>query len=473
MKKGNSSRQVTIIVGVFIFTRILAEILGLHMSPWPLYAYWQYLSVDTLEHHLLSGIWYDHAQPPGFNLFLGVVLKIGGEKSIYLFAVIFKLISLAIGLLIFAILRKLAVADWLPMAAALIYLVSPATLIFECELFYTSIVSFLLLISVYSLILFSNSKKGVHAFGIFCPMVLLCLTRSVYHIAWLFVLSLVLLLYFRKGEGGSRIFLYSAISIVLVGGWYLKNKLIFGKFTSSTWVGMNMARNVFHDNNISDSGRIEAYEPFSRISAYRKFLDSGFEDGYKGLNDADLIQEMKNDSFINETQIGYIPVSDLYLAASLQYIKSHPGAYAKNIIQSAILYFTPATVYSLALEQADKIRAYDILYSLNGTHFAKNKHQRRILLTISAFPKMLIYILVFYFLIGQCIKSRSISAWNLYILLTIGFVFGVGSLFEHYENMRFRYETEPLFIILAAQVCHLLLVRFQKRKTVQVQKETV
>jgi hypothetical protein len=236
---------------------------------------------------------------------------------------------------------------------------------------------------------------------------------------------------------------------------------------------MNMARNVFHDNNTGDSSRIEAYEPFSRISQYRKFLDSGFEDRYKGLNDADLIGEMKNDSFINETQVSYIPVSDLYLAASLRYIRTHPGAYAKNIVQSVILYFTPATVYSLALEQADKIRAYDVLFSLNGTHFAKNKHQRRILLTLSAFPKMIVYFLVFFFLISHIVKTRSISVWNLFIILTIGFVFGIGSLFEHYENMRFRYETEPLFLILAAQVFTNLLVSFQNRKTSRVQKEVV
>jgi hypothetical protein len=33
----------------------------------------------------------------------------------------------------------------------------------------------------------------------------------------------------------------------------------------------------------------------------------------------------------------------------------------------------------------------------------------------------------------------------------IGFVFCVSSFFEHYENMRFRYEIEPLFLLLAMQ----------------------
>jgi len=267
--------------------------------------------------------------------------------------------------------------------------------------------------------------------------------------------------------------LWSVISILVVGGWYVKNKLIFGKFTSSTWVGLNMARNVFHDNGIGDSSRIEAYEPFSRIGLYRKFLDPAFEESYRGLNDADLLREMKNDSFINETEVSYIRVSELYQEASMRYIRSHPGAYAQNILQSAILYFTPATVYSLAVEQSKKIKVYDVLYSLNGTHFAKNKQQRRILLTLSALPKMVLYFGVFFILISFCVKTRSISSWNLFIMLIIGFVFIVGSFFEHYENMRFRYETEPLFLILAAQACYMLRSRLPLRKHLSLQKKNV
>ena len=464
MKNARGLRQVLIITVVFFVSRMLVWGLGLHLNPWPLYAYWQYLDLSSLKYHLLRGVWFDHAQPPAFNLFLGIVLKIGGEQSTLLFAAILKMISLANGLLIFFILRKLPVAPYFPLITALVYLISPATLIFENELFYTTTISFLLLVSVYFLIRFSLSEKGGNAFGIFCPLTLLCLTRSVYHITWLVILSVSLLIYFRRNRSLYKLILSSLISIGLVGGWYVKNKFIFGKFTSSTWVGMNMARNVFHDNEVRDSSLIEAYAPFSRIGVYRKFLDPAFEDSYKGLNDADLLMEMKNDSFINENEVSYIMVSDLYQKASIQYIRTHPGAYVQNVFQSAILYFTPATVYSLAVEQSKKIEPYDILFSLNGTHFAKNKQQRRIWLTLSAFPKLLLYVFVFFILIRYYIRSRSIPPWNLFIMLTIGFVFGVGSFFEHYENMRFRFETEPLFLILAAQVFNMLYAAFQSRR---------
>jgi hypothetical protein len=449
---------------VFILSRIVAMLLGLHLNDWALYAYWQYLDLDTLQHHLLRGVWYDHAQPPVFNLFLGLVLKIGGTRSTLIFSLVLRGITLVNTLLLFSILRKLTVVPYIPLLVALAYMLSPATLIFECELFYTTTISLLLLVSVHFLIRFTASGTGWNACGIFFPLSLLCLTRSVYHIVWLLGITILLLFYFRKKGAINNLILASLAALVLAGSWYVKNKILFDKFTTSTWIGMNMARNVFHDNGLSDSSRIEAYEPFSRISVYRKFLDSGFENRFKGMNDRDLLQEMKNDSFINETEVSYIPVSDLYLKASLEYIRNHPGTYAKNVLQSAVLFFTPATVYSLALEPAKKIKTYDLIYSFNTTHFAQGKQQRRILLTISAIPKMILYFFVFFIMIRYCIQSRSITSWNLFIMLSIGFVFGISSFFEHYENMRFRFEAEPLFLILAAQVISRLYSRFQIRR---------
>ena len=205
-------------------------------------------------------------------------------------------------------------------------------------------------------------------------------------------------------------------------------------------------------------------EPFSKISVYRKFLDPRYEESYKGLNDRDLLLEMKNDSFINETEVSYIPVSDLYREASLKYIRAHPVAYAKNVIQSAILYFSPATTYSLSVQQSVEIKIYDVVYSFNLTHFARSKESRRIMLTISALPKMILYFLVFLNLFRSCIKNKSIEPWNLFMVFTIGFVFVVSIFFEHYENMRFRFETEPLFIILAAQILPFLYDRFRERR---------
>ncbi len=464
MKNITGRGQLLIILTVFIVSRLIVAVIGIHMDMRALYAYWQYLDIETLRSHLLTGIWYDHAQPPVFNLLIGFILKIGGRHYIPLFTFFFELISLANTLLLFSIIKKLSRVYFLPILIALAYMLSPATLIFETELFYTVFVSFLLLLSVFYLIRLSESESWRDVFAFIFPLVLLCLTRSVYHIGWLFIVSACLIFYYRRSAVLNKLILMSFCALVIVGSWYVKNKILFGKFTASTWVGMNLARNVFHDNEVRDSGRIEAFEPFSKISVYHKFLDPHFEIKYKGLNDRDLLQEMKNDSFTNETEVSYIPISELYQDASLSFIKNHPGAYAKNVLQSSILFFTPGTLYSLAIEKASRIKYYDLLYSFNLTVFEKNKQERRILLTISALPKMALYLFVIFILVQFSIQTRTFTPWNIFILVTIGFVFGVSSLFEHYENMRFRFEIEPLFLILAAQVFSRLYSRFQIRR---------
>jgi hypothetical protein len=468
MKNITGRSQLLIIIAVFIVSRLIVAVMGIHLDMRALSAYWQYLDIETLRNNLMTGVWYDHAQPPVFNLLIGFILKIGASHYILLFAFLLKMISLGNILLLFSIIKKLSRVYFLPMLVTLVYMLSPATLIFETELFYTSFVSFLLLLSVFYLIRFSESESWLDAFAFIFPLAMLCLTRSVYHIGWLFMVTACLIFYYRRSAVLNKLILVSLCALMIVGSWYVKNKILFGKLTASTWVGMNLARNVFHDNEVRDSGRIEAFEPFSKISVYHKFLDPHFEIRYKGLNDRDLLQEMKNDSFINETEVSYIPVSELYKKASLDFIRNHPGDYAKNVFQSSVLFFTPGTVYSWAIEKSSRIKYYDLLYSFNLTVFAKNKQERRILLTISSLPKLALYLFVIFILIKFSIQTRTFTPWNIFILVTIGFVFGVSSLFEHYENMRFRFEIEPLFLILTAQVFSRLFSRFQIRRRATV-----
>jgi hypothetical protein len=242
-------------------------------------------------------------------------------------------------------------------------------------------------------------------------------------------------------------------ALAVVFGWYFKNYIIFKKFSSSTWMGMNLTRNVFHDA-VVDSTSITGIPPFSRVTEYDRFIDSDLTKEFAGLNDRDLLQVFKNDTFNNLKHVNYIQVSDKYLEACKSNIKQHPLAYMTNVFQSAITYFAPATRYTLTEKQAKKIKYYDLVYSFNVSHFAEGKQQRRIALVISAIPKFLLYLFVFWTLVHGIVKSRRVELLDIFIFLIIGYVFSVSSLVEHYENMRFRFETEPLFMILLAKSIH-------------------
>ena len=468
MENKNYRKDIWLIIFAFATSRIIIGFFGIHLQYRNLFQYWQYLDVETLKHDLLKGVWYDHAQPPLFNILLGIVIKLSGAHAPFVFASIFKLVSLTNALLICIILKRLTNHRYIPIIFSLIYLLSPATLIFECELFYTSFISMLLLISFFFLINIQQKPGWGNSIGFFLSLVVVCLTRSLYHLFWLTLVAVLILYCFRKKRIFNKLLLCSFIAVLVTAGWYLKNYFVFGKFSTSTWIGMNFSRNVFHDNETRDSSRIEAYAPFSKVSVYRSFISGAAEKKYAGLDDRDLLNESKNDSFINANHIGYIEVSEKYMKACKQYIKTHPMAYLQNVIQSCLIFFAPATRYSLTEQQAKKIRAYDIVYSFNLSHFAEGKQQRRVALLISAIPKVIIYMFVFFVFFRQAIKNRFISSWNLFLVLTIAFVFVVSSLLEHYENMRFRYEAEPLFLLLAGQVVGMFL---NKKNRIQQPEE--
>ncbi|MHA4808116.1 hypothetical protein ACX0G9_08410 [Flavitalea flava] len=491
MKKQPFLNDWRLVLLVFIFSRLLFVLTGVEMDYGAIFRNWQYLDMATLQTNLGSGVWYDHTQPPVFNLFLGIVLKFTGSYARITFVLVFKLITLANTLLLLTILQQVfkklfdrirkdrsqryaAIYSRLPLLFSLVYLLSPATLLFENELFYTSFITGLLLTSCLFLQRFSGGITGKKAIGFFLPLILICLTRSMYHLVWLFVLSALAVFFYRKQQGPAVRYLVTGaiLSLLLVGFWYVKNLKVFGSFSTSTWMGMNIARNVFHDVPLTDSSRIAFIEPFSKISAYTKFLPAGFSarnsSRYGGLNDRDLLGEMKNDTCINEKNVGYLEVSKLYMEESKQQIKAHPGSYLKNVLQSAIIFFAPATRYPPNEYQAAKIKYYDVAYSFNLSHFAKGKQQRRIALTLSAFPKILLYLFVFFWMIRKAVREKMVLPLNLFITAIIAYIFCVSSLFEHFENMRFRYEAEPLFLILAAQVAADLIRIRQENKPVVI-----
>jgi len=440
------------IILIFLISRTIIFLFGVHLDYSALYKNWQYLDVTTLRTNIWTGVWFDHTQPPVFNLLLSAVLYGAGSWAPLAFSLIFKLISLVNALLLFSILRQTLSHPRLPLLFTLLYLLSPASIIFENELFYTSFISTLLLISCYFLLDLSKGIRTGNAIGFLLPLVLVALTRSMYHIGLLFILCTVVICYHWNARGARLLVTLSALSLVLVGSWYVKNYMLFRTFSTSSWMGMNLARNVFHDAVLTDSSRIETIEPFSNISVYDHFRSPQEEQQYKGLDDRDLLQEFKNDSFWNEKHVGYLRVSQAYMKASKQAIRTHPAAYLKNVLQSAIIFFAPATRYPPSEYQAAKIKYYDLVYSFNLSHFARGKQQRRLALTLSALPKLLFYCFVFFNIAQLTLREKKIPCLTLFTTILIGYIFCVGSLFEHYENMRFRYEIEPLFLILAAGV---------------------
>lgn len=463
MRLSFKQKHYSLLLGLFLISRLLLPLLEVKFQSQILLTYWQYLDLETLQHDLLKGLYYDHTQPPFFNAWLGLVLKVFGDQSSLVFAISLKALTLINTSLLYGTLTRVSSLKWVPLAGALVYLMSPATMVMEQELFYTPFITLFLLLALRSLILLPHGISTPVVIGLFGSLVLVCLTRSMYHVFWLLLVGLLVVFLFRGQKGWGKLIGGGMIALLLTGGWYLKNKLVFGQFTSSTWMGMNLARNVFHDA-MADSGSIARLEPFSPISAYTSFIPEGYTQSFQGKLDRVLLEEYKNGPYLNAKQVGYIPVANAYLEACKEAIRKDPVHYGKNVAQSAFIYFAPMTRYPSTEFLAKKLKYYDLVYSFNLSQLAEGKQQRRMALLLSALPKMAIYLLVFSLLIGQCLRTRKAATWQWFILLLFAYSFTVSSLFEHFENMRFRFEAEPLFYVLAASILPPWWQKIRKRK---------
>jgi hypothetical protein len=470
-EKQSQKKDVAILFTAFLLSRFLLPFFGIHFRYEALFNYWQYLDTTTLHNHLLQGIWYDHAQPPFFNLLLGIVLQLSGNHAPSAFAILLKLVSLTNGLLLYSALKRTVPHNYIPLLVSLLYMLSPSLMIFENELFYTTFISMLLLISAYFVTRLQDSalqqnpgRQWIDIAGTMLPLALLCLTRSMYHLVWLVTLGLIFLIRLRKTPAFRRMLVGSLCCILLVTSWYVKNYLIFRQFSTSSWIGMNMARTVFRGETIKDSSRIEAYVPFSNLQGYKPFISQNSRLKYGGLDDRDLLSPTKNDTIKNLHAVDYIEISQKYMVASKSFIKTHPSIYLKNVFLSGIIFFAPATRYPFSEPEAAKIKYYDLFYSFNLSELANSMAQRKIDLLLSAIPKMLTYLAVAYILLLQTFQLKTISLLNLFAAATIAYVFVASSFLEHYENMRFRYEIEPLFLLLLGQILWLLTERARIKK---------
>lgn len=452
MEKISFKKEVFILLAFFIISRIFIKLSGVAFDYHALITYWQYLDIESLKHNLLNSLWYQHSQPPVFNFLLGIVLQYSGAYTPVVFELIFLWITFINACLLLRIVKTVTVASRLPLFISLLYLLSPATILFENELFYTSFISMLLLLIVYFIITFQRKQSWLNAAGLFCMLTLLSLTKSLYHLVWLCLTAGILLMAWRNRQAFIKIITGALFSILMVTGWYVKNYVLFGSFSPSSWVGINLSRIAFHEVEIRDSSSIASVYPFLPISFYSRHISGDYRTKFAGLNDQVLLIETKNDSIINLHHAGYLEVSKKYMHASVAYIKQHPLTYLKHAAKSFVIFFSPASSYFRVQRNNNKIRYYDLLYSFNLSHFSKSEEERKLLLAVSAIPTFCIYLITFFFLVRDAVKRNFFSAANAFAMQTLLFVLIISTFFEYGENMRFRYEAEPLFLILFAQI---------------------
>ena len=361
----NSSpkKSLIFIITVFILSRLFFFYKGIRFNTDNLVCFWQFIDPVLLKNNLFQSIYYLHIQPPLFSLFLGSILKLFPNAYALVFNFIYLAFGLTLAVSIFLILTKLRVNSRLSIILTVLFMISPATILYENILFYDYPTMTLLCLSALFLHRFVNKGKLWNGMAFFVLLSLIVLIRSIFHIVWFIFFVCVLLFYQRNNR--KRIVLAAIVPFILIAFIYLKNLYLFGIFNGSSWMGLSLSRFIgdelpederkalINQSKISKFSLIEAYSP---LGDYRDSLSK-----IRKTNIAVLDQQIKSTGYTNFNNIEYVGISKQYLKDTVYILFSHPEIYLKGLARAYYFYFLPATEFNYLNMNGNRDHIYSLI----------------------------------------------------------------------------------------------------------------
>jgi hypothetical protein len=212
--------------------------------------YWQLLDLELLRESLAASLWFLHAQPPLMNLTMGLVMKASaatGYPPHLVAQVPLQLFGFGCAVGAYGLARALGLGRAVAAGAVVLLLATPGFPVYLFVTFYTLPVQALILATLLgaSRVLVGDGPRGL-AFTV-GALLALCWTRSLYPPAFCALFWAGLLLCYHRIHGRNLPRGYRPASVVLALGlvaWPAKNWLVFGHFTSSSFDGFNLTRQL-------------------------------------------------------------------------------------------------------------------------------------------------------------------------------------------------------------------------------------
>jgi hypothetical protein len=449
----------------FLLSRMIFWFMGVRYDSSSLGWFWQYLDIEVLRYRLLPGLLHLHAQPPGFNLFLGLVLKLFPHSPSLCFHVIYIVLGFVLYCLLYYFLRRARFSRPLSLLCAFCFIVSPNSILYENWLFYTYPVAVLLVLAAVALRRFQDDAQPFYA-GIFLFLVaLICITRSAFH--FVFVLPCAVLVLIPNGIQRRKITFYACVAVCVVSALYMKNLYMFGFFGASSWKGMNMAKVTVRSvapemiDRLVKSGSIPSVaslSPFSPLDQYPeelRVLSSDYP------NAPELTSERKANGELNFNHVAYIAISREYDKASGFIIRHYPRLYLSTVGESWLHYLKPSWQYFFIEGNTNAIQHYISIISffrerqwidlrpLKRTLGIKGQNTYPVANLLLLPPILLMFCMISVFRMCRLLMTGDLSHLAyLFMTYTIMYVAVVGNMLEIGSNNRFRVETDPLVFLL-------------------------
>lgn len=351
--------------GLFTAAHACCYTLGITFDSRPLIEYIHYLDPELLRTRLIESLWHLHIQPPLFNLFIGLVLKVTPEQT-WLFHAVFLLCGFVLYVAVFLIQCRFKISKGRALLLSTLFLCSPSFMLFEHFLLYELPCAALL--AVAALALFSVLAHGRRASlaAFFGAVFLLCGMRTTFHIGY-YVLLWAAIVTLSRGRR-RRVFVFGLVPFIALFGFYFKNYLLFGEFTVCTFSEKNLwimtAGNLRWDDKVrlveeGKLSRVSLVNRWAQLEAYApEFLE--VPERFRGI--PALAAAHKTNNAVNYNHYGNIALCNAYGEDARYVLRRYPKTYAISVALSAYRYFAPATERPIAPENKAKMRWLILLY---------------------------------------------------------------------------------------------------------------
>ncbi len=303
-----------LMVAIFVGSRVLFWLSGVRFSVENLSTQTQFLSVDLLRERLVESLFYLHYQPPLFNLFLGIGLKLFRDPSRFYFFTFFGM-SLGLVILIPKILEGFGFSKRLAFWAGVIFCFNPSLILYENYLFYTLWEACFLV-----LLLWGFQKRSLVL--IVLAQVLLIFTRASFHPIWALAIALVWIVRER------RQWAVATLPCFLGFLWMIKNSLLVGTFSMSSTLGLVAIKNPMvvlaqqgrDDQSIrSLLSSVGQLPPFLPVDRYEPFLSQKEVPSIQAVS-----QKFKPNGSVNGNHFYYAEISQRYWQDTKRVMFAYP-----------------------------------------------------------------------------------------------------------------------------------------------------
>ena len=456
------------ITGAYLLSRWLYHVAGIRFDTHILSFNFQFIDLQLLRDRMLESLFYFHMQPPLMNLLVGCAIKLFPQNYGVALHLVYVAVGLTSGIFLYHLMRRLGVSQNISAVLTTLFVTSPASVLYENYPMYEYLIMWLLLassIALYHLILGPNFRR---AFVFFSLLTALAWIRNLYHLFLLVGIAAVVSIY--VGKERRAILAAAAIPISTILALYLKNLLVFGLFSSSSWLGHALLTCTIHQlsnaekTSLIQQGKlapIAMVESGDPVSAYRSFFPDVQPTGIPVLD-----QEVKSTGDVNTNNIFYLKADLAYRKAATQVLRYYPVAYLRSVLIAWFAYFLPPTDFFQFEQSRAHIRTFDRLYNVvvfGQLHEATGKELRALraeghtvslvlytgVFLMIGFPLLLIFGLVY---LIQGVRRKSLTPaqiWLLsFVIFNIVYVIATTNFLSSFENNRYAFPTLPLYIVI-------------------------